>query len=187
MMILLSLLILKLTGIQLPLSFFSRMAFFLFFWFVMPVGFSQDLYLINRKTIDKELATEGITNKLSEKPIVCDKSITIYILQSNNEPSRWLAVAEGKGRHEKFDFMAVFTADLQVKHMKVLNYRSPYGSEITHKNWLSQFSKIKPTQDFIYQKNIDGISGASLSASSVTEQMNCIRNELKRLTDLTNK
>jgi K+-transporting ATPase c subunit len=70
----------------------------------------------------------------------------------------------------------------EIELIKILVYRSAYGSEITAKRWLSQFY-FKQRDSLKYGSDIQAISGATVSASSLTENVNrinkLIREKLK--------
>jgi len=51
----------------------------------------------------------------------------------------------------------------------VLVYRSTYGGEIMSRSWLKQFIGKTKGESMEMNKDIDGISGATLSAPSITQ------------------
>ena len=62
-------------------------------------------------------------------------------------------------------------------------YREDYGGEIGSKRWLKQFNGKGKNDNIEYEKDIIAISGATLSAKSMTVAMN---NLLKTITILHN-
>jgi Na+-translocating ferredoxin:NAD+ oxidoreductase RnfG subunit len=78
----------------------------------------------------------------------------------------------------------IFNKDLTVRQTKILAYREEYGGEIGSKRWLSQFDGKSGDETLEYQKNIDAISGATISARSMTMAMN---NLLKTINTLKQK
>jgi len=84
-----------------------------------------------------------------------------------------VVLTEGKGRFDKFDFMIIYNTNYEIELIKILVYRSDYGSEITAKRWLSQFYS-KQKDSLKYGSDIQAISGATVSASSLTENVNRI-------------
>jgi hypothetical protein len=70
---------------------------------------------------------------------------------------------------EQFFFMTAFNAKKDIKQVKVLEYTSNHGYEISSKSWLKQFTK---DTSFEVGKNIDGISGATVSVNSITNNVN---------------
>jgi hypothetical protein len=77
------------------------------------------------------------------------------------------------GRHDKFDYMIIYNQNKEIKLIKILVYRSDYGSEITGKRWLSQFYS-KQKDSIKYGSDIQAISGATFSAISLTKNINRI-------------
>jgi uncharacterized protein with FMN-binding domain len=77
-------------------------------------------------------------------------------------------IGSAKGRYDWFDFMILYNPDLVIEKVEILVYRSDHGFEIMNKRWLEQF-KGSSGCDFEYGKNIDAISGATLSANSLTK------------------
>jgi len=94
----------------------------------------------------------------------------IFRLTRDNSFTGYAILASAKGRMESFDFMVIYNTHSEVEFIKVLIYRSSHGQEITNKNWLKQF--YSKTGIFTYGKDIQAISGATLSAKSITEKIN---------------
>lgn len=80
-----------------------------------------------------------------------------------------------------FDYVVIFDKNLVISKVKVLIYREDHGGEITHKRWLAQFKGLEKNQNILYKKDIAGISGATISASSLT---NAVNNVLKSISNL---
>ena len=82
--------------------------------------------------------------------------------------------------YETFDYVAYFDTSLQVLKMNVVDYPGDYGYEICSKNWLKQFIGYEG-EEIRYKKDIDGISGATISASSITSDIQEVHNYLEQL------
>lgn len=89
-----------------------------------------------------------------------------------------VVVSSAKGRYDKFDYMIVYNNDIQIEWIKILVYRSQYGSEIMSRRWLSQFYN-KQDDSLKYGSDIQAISGATFSASALTNEVNRINKILK--------
>jgi hypothetical protein len=70
---------------------------------------------------------------------------------------------------EQFFFLTAFDKQKNIKKVRVLEYTSDHGYQIANKGWLKQFEKA---QIFTVGKNIDGISGATISVKSITKGVN---------------
>ena len=68
--------------------------------------------------------------------------------------------------YEDFYYAIFFNLNMTIKFVKVLEYDSEYGYEICGKRWLRQFEGHKGC-DLKYEQDIDGISGATVSAQSI--------------------
>jgi hypothetical protein len=97
-----------------------------------------------------------------------------------------VVLTSAKGRFDKFDFMIVYNQELEVELIKILIYRSEYGSEITAKRWLKQFY-TKQTDSLRYGSDIQAISGATFSASSLTQNVNRINKIVREYNNSTEK
>lgn len=76
------------------------------------------------------------------------------------------------GKADYFDFIVIFDNNLIVSKVKVLVYREDHGGEVGSKRWLNQFSGKSKADNLIYQKDIAAISGATISAKSMTNEIN---------------
>lgn len=91
----------------------------------------------------------------------------IFVAKERSERLGFLVISSAKGRFDYFDYAVIYDVDLRIIRVTVLEYRSDHGYEITNKGWLKQFVGKKGC-DLSYGKNIDAISGATISAGSIT-------------------
>lgn len=89
-----------------------------------------------------------------------------------------VVLTSAKGRYDAFDYMVVYNPKLEVELIKILVYRSDYGSEITAKRWLRQFYG-RQTDNLKYGSDIQAISGATFSAESITRNVNRINSIIR--------
>lgn len=73
--------------------------------------------------------------------------------------------------HEQFYFSTLYDVDGNIVNVKVLEYTSQYGYEITAKSWLKQFVGKKGGALEVNHE-IDGISGATISVHSIVKEIN---------------
>jgi Na+-translocating ferredoxin:NAD+ oxidoreductase RnfG subunit len=57
-----------------------------------------------------------------------------------------------------------------IKQVKIIRYRSEHGGEIASKKWLSQFEDYS-NGNLQYGSDISAISGATISAKSITQDI----------------
>ncbi|PCJ63892.1 MAG: hypothetical protein COA58_14775 [Bacteroidetes bacterium] len=70
---------------------------------------------------------------------------------------------------EQFFFVTAFDKHKNIKRVRILEYTSNHGYQIASRGWLKQFEKGK---SFQVGKNIDVISGATISVNSITQNVN---------------
>ncbi len=69
---------------------------------------------------------------------------------------------------EYFDYFIFFDSAKTVKLVEVYNYAATHGYEITAKGWLKQFIGLTEKDTLEVNKDIDGISGATVSVFAIT-------------------
>jgi len=75
---------------------------------------------------------------------------------------------ESNGPSEYFDYFVLYNERAEVEYVKVYNYAATHGQEVTAKGWLKQFNGHSSDKQLEVGKNIDGISGATISVYSIT-------------------
>ena len=93
-------------------------------------------------------------------------------ISHNHQLKGFYYVGKAYGKVDYFDFIVIFNQDLIVSKVKILVYREEHGAEVGSKRWLKQFSGKSTEKKLVFQKDIAGISGATLSAKSLTKQVN---------------
>ena len=104
--------------------------------------------------------------------------IVLYFLMDGENHIGYAVVTSAKGRHDYFDYIVIYDADLTILRVRVFEYRSDHGYEICNKKWLSQFEESNGC-NLKYETDIDAISGATYSASSITEDISFLCRILK--------
>ncbi len=72
---------------------------------------------------------------------------------------------------EYFDYCIFFDSSKTVKQVEVFNYQASHGYEITAKGWLKQFTGFSGKDSLEVNKDIDGISGATISVYAITSDV----------------
>ena len=85
----------------------------------------------------------------------------------------------GNTESEYFDYFIFFDESKTVKLVEVYNYAATHGYEITAKGWLKQFAGFSGKDTLEVDKNIDGISGATVSVHAITADVQQKTNLLK--------
>jgi len=97
------------------------------------------------------------------------KDVKVSVLKSAEIELGYACFASSKGKNDYFDYMVIFDEELIIKKVIVLVYRSTYGGEIMSRSWLKQFIGKCKGEAMEIDKDIDSISGATLSAPSIAE------------------
>lgn len=158
--------------------FFSCLIFLLSFSllsFVIPKNVQKKVTKEINKTFEVEsfnlvevLISEEVNTSLVRK-IEKDK---LFKIIANNELLGYAFVDKAPSKTDEFDYLILLDKDLIVAKTKVLIYREDYGGEIGSKRWLKQFIGKTSSDKLQYEKDIMAISGATISASSMTIAVN---------------
>ncbi len=106
----------------------------------------------------------------------------IFRLENEGTAFGFLYLGQAPSKKKIFDYIVMFQPDLTVKKSKVLIYRENYGREIGSQRWLKQFIGLSPEDTIVYGKDIDAISGATISASSMTKAVGGVLEAVNLLT-----
>ena len=126
----------------------------------------------------EEITVSDSINGLLKNKIKKNK---IFKISLNNELVGYAFIDKAPSKTDEFDYLVLFDADLIVKKAKVLIYREDYGGEIGSKRWLKQFIGKKGNDILVYEKDIIAISGATISANSMTVAVNKLLHSVSEL------
>ena len=73
------------------------------------------------------------------------------------------------GKTMPITFLVIFNENQEVIHSSIIKYREAYGGEIGGKKWLNQFIGMKNDSLYKHEKEITGITGATISVKSFTK------------------
>lgn len=113
-----------------------------------------------------------ISKELNKKTSSEFNSNNLFLVTTSNKELGYLYVGKAPSKTDEFDYMVLFNKDFNIIKSKILIYREDYGNEIGSKRWLKQFVGKKTGDNLQYQQNIDAISGATISAQSMTIAVN---------------
>lgn len=85
------------------------------------------------------------------------------------------------GESEYFDYFILFDRDKTLQLLKVFNYQATHGHEITAKGWLRQFIGYNGSKSLQVNKDVDAISGATISVHAITVDIEMKTRILKSL------
>ncbi len=133
--------------------------------------------------IQKEIKTVFKIESFSKQSVLIYKELNetlplkitesnFFKIKSNDTFLGYYYLGQAYGKAANFDFMVIFNKDLIVSKVKILVYREDHGGEVGSKRWLKQFIGKSTAMDLKYQKDIAAISGATISAKSMTNEVN---------------
>jgi hypothetical protein len=73
--------------------------------------------------------------------------------------------------NEYFDYFILFDLQKRVITIRVFNYAATHGQEIMAKGWLNQFIGFDGTKTLRVGKEIDSISGATISVNGINDDV----------------
>ena len=81
----------------------------------------------------------------------------------------WFIADQVVGKHEYIPFALGLDTDGAVKAVEILEYREAYGDQVRNPAWRSQFTGKKHGAALTLTKDIQNISGATLSSRHITD------------------
>lgn len=85
------------------------------------------------------------------------------------------------GDSEYFDYFILFDTTGSVVQVKIFNYQATHGHEVTASNWLKQFKNYNGNTSLVVGKDIDAISGATISVDATTYDIESRTRQLKKM------
>lgn len=113
-----------------------------------------------------------------------DEDILFSIKDLKSKTLGFAYVGKAKSKVALFDYVVIFDKNLIITQVKVLIYREDHGGEISSKRWLQEFLGFEKNQTILYKKDIAGISGATISAASLTLAVNNVLSTMGKLHQL---
>ena len=120
---------------------------------------------------DQEVIKTKLTFNSEDKSVVdfdIDSSGELYLLKVDEEERGYAYFSKAPSKFLLFDYVVFFDNSLQIMRSNVLVYREDYGGEIAARRWLKQFDGKTNGQNMEFEKDIDTVSGATISCQSMT-------------------
>ncbi len=120
----------------------------------------QDLRL--EKATAKEIEKiSGVKVRVAEVPL--------WQVNENGRLSGYFIIDEVIGKHELITYAIALDPGGAVRQIEILEYRENYGSQIRYPQWKAQFVGKTSADPVTLERDIQNISGATLSCRHVTE------------------
>jgi len=128
----------------------------------------QSLFLvahIERKDVP---STDEFKEKLKARlgrvtPTVWESSYSTFTATEDNKTVGYAVVVDEIGKVNPFTLIVAATPEFRVRDVAVMVYREPRGGEITQKRFLAQYKGKGNGDPILLDRDIVGISGATLS------------------------
>ena len=142
-----------------------------------PIRDAAEKYIISQFDVDVSIYMHTLKLDSELKVLVQNKvkqrfyrDELYYWNISNNDTTIAYALMDNVlGKSMPITFLVILNNEGNILASEVIKYREAYGSEVGNKNWLAQFTHFNDTTDFKVEKNIDGISGATISVNSLSK------------------
>jgi Na+-translocating ferredoxin:NAD+ oxidoreductase RnfG subunit len=164
---------------------------FLIGFLISSFSTSKNIEGLIEKEIKSNFGIEAYTKQLIKVSEEINEALPLKITENNfykitsdSKSIGYYYLGKAYGKADYFDYIVIFDADLIVSKVKILVYREDHGGEVKSKRWLKQFVGKTKNDNLTYQKDIAAISGATISAKSMTYEVNKL---LKTVAILNNK
>lgn len=125
--------------------------------------FSVEEFILENIEIS-DAVNKQLSHKISKE--------SLFKITNNKKLLGYAFIDKAPSKTDEFDYLILLNKDLIVAKTKILIYREDYGGEIGSKRWLKQFIGKTFKDTITYEKDIIAISGATISASSMTIAVN---------------
>ena len=146
-------------------------------WAESPIKVAAEKYIISQFNVDVSIYMHTLKLDAELKVLVQNKvkqrfyrDELYYWNISNNDTTIAYALMDNVlGKSMPITFLVILNNEGTILAAEVIKYREAYGSDVGNKNWLGQFTNFTNTSQFTVGKNIDGISGATISVNSLSK------------------
>lgn len=126
----------------------------------VKIAFQSDEVTLHKLDLKKDKLPAELSKSL--------KNDMVYMVDEEECLKGYAYVGFAPSKEREFDYVLIFNPDHTIKQAKVLIYRETFGREIDSPRWLDQFIGMSPKSTFKFGEDIDAISGATISARSMT-------------------
>jgi len=152
---------------------------YILFWSLVPLIHSGDTCSLKKKE-KKEIIRSFGEGAYTEAIQIPDDTASlmeflgagdcIHLVKYEGNVRGYIISTSAKGRFDYFDYSIIYSEDLSVIAVMVTVYRSTQGAGICQKGWLKQFTGYSGGE-LELGRDIDAVSGATFSASSMVKDI----------------
>ncbi|MFH1120212.1 MAG: FMN-binding protein [Bacteroidota bacterium] len=95
----------------------------------------------------------------------------------------WLMADRIWGRHHEFEYVLIVDTSCKIINVSVLSYPDSHGFAVNGTEWLSGFGGFSSDSFPVYGRNVDALSGSTISGTSLTESVSSSLRILKKLNE----
>jgi Na+-translocating ferredoxin:NAD+ oxidoreductase RnfG subunit len=110
-------------------------------------------------------------------------TLVILVPQMRDSLVGYAVLDNVRGKDRLITYLVMVTKAFEVQGLEIITYREPYGQEVGHESWRTQFIGKKPGNKIRVGREIRNISGATISARAVTAGVSRILQTLELLRD----
>jgi len=143
-------------------------------------GKNQEL-IFERITLSKSLINE-IEKEIKQKFV--NDYIYQWKIYNGDNLLAYAYLDNVLGKTMPITFLTIIDLKNEVLHAEIIKYRESHGGEVSQRNWLNQFINKSVSNNFKLGDDISSISGATISARSITKGVKKTLLILKKLNSL---
>lgn len=158
----------------------------IFIWFILPMEGSPDQVFLSAEEASREIFPEAdqferklvvvtpeIKQRLKElvgrtRPSIWETSYPTYIAKKGSQVIGYAVIVNEIGKHRAITFMVGIGLEGKVKDVAIMVYRESRGGEVRNKRFLKQYKEKKLKDSLMPYKDIQSITGATLSVYAVS-------------------
>lgn len=131
-----------------------------------------DEYCSAELSLENQESYNSVNGKFFSINCGDDEIAFVYIGRVNSCRAGGCSISRPhSGEFEFFDYFTIYDTSLTVIQVSVYNYEATHGHEITARGWLKQFIGYKTGLKLETGKNIDAISGATISVNGIVDDI----------------
>jgi len=142
-----------------------------------PIQDASEKYIVEQFPIDTKIVmhTLQLEKKIQSKIQILAKQKfyrdKLYYWNVFNKDSTiaYAFLDNVKGKSMPITFMVILDKNGSIINTSIIKYREAYGGEVSSERWLSQFVNRNNNSSYKIGKNIDGITGATISVNSLSK------------------
>ena len=126
---------------------------------------------IAQQKVDKTITSVfGVDNTIKK----IDLNSSYYSIFNQDLLLAYFCIEEAPSKHDFFEFLVIYTPNLEIMKVQILVYRENYGYEIKNRRWLYQFTNRSID-------SVQAISGATISVNSLKYLLERTNKKMKSL------